>query len=111
PGGLLVIESATARRPGTRNRNCVEIWYPPDKAAANRQHLSTNITHLPSAKAIESWLQMIGFAGIERSQCHRRVTRSLAASRAAYLAERPTEGATGTYYASQGGDFAIGRAR
>ena len=28
PGGHLVLESAIARPPGTRNANCVEIWYP-----------------------------------------------------------------------------------
>jgi SAM-dependent methyltransferase len=31
PGGLLVIETATARRPQTRRENCIEVWYPYDK--------------------------------------------------------------------------------
>ena len=36
PGGFLVLETATARLPGTRDANCVEIWYPPNKARRPR---------------------------------------------------------------------------
>jgi SAM-dependent methyltransferase len=111
PGGLLVIESATARRPGTRNANCVEIWHPEDKAASDRYHLSTNITHLPSRRAIESWLDMVGFSEIERSACHRRVLRSLSATRAAYIARRPADDRSGVYYSVAKLDYPIGRAR
>lgn len=42
-----MIESATARRPATRNDSWVEIWFPPDKRAMKKLHLSPNITHLP----------------------------------------------------------------
>lgn len=111
PDGLLVIETATARRSATRNENCVEIWFPPDKPTSLKAHLSVNVTHLPSARAVESWLQMIGFSDIERSQCHRQVSRSLAADRVAFTATRRSEGEIGVYYGTRGHEFAIGRAR
>ncbi len=53
PDGLLVIETATARRSATWNENCVEIWFPPNKPAARKVHLSINVTHMPSARAVE----------------------------------------------------------
>jgi len=111
PGGLLVLETATARRPLTRNENCVEIWYPPDKAAARAQHVSINVSHLPSAKAVHSWMEMIGYSGVEKSDCHRRVTRSLAADRVAYIAQRPADNSGSVYYRHVGHEFPIGRAR
>jgi SAM-dependent methyltransferase len=111
PGGLLVMETATARRPGTRNHNCVEIWYPADKAASRAYHVSANVTHLPSIKAVESWLDMIGFAEVEKSACHRRVGRALAAMRVAYIAKRPVDSMLGNYYSHVGHDFPLGRAR
>lgn len=111
PNGLLVLETATARRPATRNENCVEIWYPSDKQAGRAYHVSTNVTHLPSAKAVHSWLQMIGFSDIVKSTCHRSVTRALAADRAAFVARRPSENKPGVYYGHAGHDFPIGRAR
>jgi SAM-dependent methyltransferase len=111
PDGVLVIETATARRAATRNDNCVEIWFPPDKAASRNKHLSVNVTHLPSARAVESWLQMIGFLDIERSDCHRRVTRSLAADRVAFTAIRKSDAESGSYYGISRNEFPIGRAR
>lgn len=111
PGGHLVIETATARRAATRNENCVEVWYPSDKTLMNRFHLAGHITHLPSRKAVESWLHMVGFRDIELSDCHRRITRALAADRAAFVARRPLEDVSGTYYSSVGLNFAIGRSR
>jgi SAM-dependent methyltransferase len=111
PGGLLAIETATARRAATRDENCVEIWYPSDKALMNRYHLAGHITHLPSRRAVESWLHMVGFRDIAPSSCHRRVTRALAADRAAFVARRPLEDVSGTYYSSVGLNFGIGRAR
>jgi SAM-dependent methyltransferase len=111
PGGLLVLETATARRPRTRNENCVEIWYPQDKLSRRGYHVSTNVTHLPSAKAVHSWMQMVGFSAIEKSGCHRAVGRALAADRVAYIAERPRGQGPGVYYGHAGHEFPIGRAR
>ena len=110
-GGLLILETATARRPRTRNENCVEIWYPPDKAAGRAYHVSANVTHLPSARAVYSWMQMIGFTDIEKSACHRAVGRALAADRVAYIARRPRNEGQGIYYGHAGHEFPIGRAR
>lgn len=111
PEGLLVLESATARRARTRNENCVEIWHPPDEAVSSGYHLSINITHLPSRRAIESWMAMIGFDEVQRSNCHRRVSRGLGATRAAYIARRPATSDTGTYYWNAGLDYRVGAAR
>jgi cyclopropane fatty-acyl-phospholipid synthase-like methyltransferase len=90
PGGVLVLESATIRRWWLRNQRCVEILYPPDPRVKKRYHLSFNITHLPSQSAVLAWLQMAGFVRVERSGCHRRVSRALAKTRVAYISERPT---------------------
>lgn len=111
PGGLLVLETATARLPGLRNKNCVEIWYPPDKPKSLSYHLSVNVTHLPSIKAVESWLAMVGFTETDLSACHRKVLWLLAATRGAWVSRRPAQGEVGTYYAHTGGDFPIGRTR
>src|SRR5262249_55441229 len=110
PDGLLVLETATARRPRTRNEHCVELWFPPDKTLFRPYHVSTNITHLPSRRAVESWLRMVGFTHIEQSSCPRRISRSLALGRAAFLARKTPTSMPATYYAQYGG-FRIGCAR
>ncbi|HZT27592.1 MAG TPA: class I SAM-dependent methyltransferase [Pseudolabrys sp.] len=111
PGGRLVLESATARRPNTRNENCIELWFPPDEMASGRYHIATNVTHLPSRRAIEAWLTMVGFTDIQQSRCHSRVTLSLGRDRAAFLARRPIEPTTQTMYYQNVGDYPVGRAR
>ena len=70
-----------------------------------------NITHLPSARAIESWLTMVGLERVVRARCHRRVSRALARARAAYLATRPLAQRPALYYALAGDDgYEIGKA-
>jgi SAM-dependent methyltransferase len=110
PDGLLVLESATARRRWLADENCIEIWYPPPEGAVKRKyHISSNVTHLPSRKAIESWLAMTGFTDIRASGAHRLQSRALARTRAAFIAERgPTPG---NYYGVGGHDFRIGKSR
>ena len=99
PGGWLVLESATARvYPGLRNVNCVEVIWPPSEELKRKYSISMNITHLPSAKAMESWLQMVGFEDVARSGCHRYVSRALHKGRAAYLARKPDTPRDGAYY-------------
>jgi len=111
PGGVLVLESATTRRRRLRGANCVELLYPPSERAKRKYHVSMNITHLPSARAIESWLAMVGFERLVRSGCHRRVSRPLALARAAYLTTRPLAPRPGLYYALAGDDgYEIGKA-
>ena len=112
PGGVLVMESATARRPGLRHENVVEIWYPADKAKMRPLHISTNVTHLPSRRAMQSWMEMVGFEDIRLSACHRAVGRGLAADRAAFIGLRPTTTAkSATYYSSVGLNYEMGLSR
>ena len=108
PGGVL--ESATTRRPRLRAANCVEVLYPPSGKVKRRYHVSVNIPHLPSARALESWLAMVGLDRIVRATCHRRVSRDLALARAAYLATRPLAPTTALYYALAGDEgYEIGK--
>jgi hypothetical protein len=79
-------------------------------AYVSANHVSMNITHLPSAKAIESWLAMVGLECIVRASCHRRVSRDLALARAAYLATRPVAPGAAFYYAlAEGEGYEIGK--
>jgi len=111
PGGVLVLESATTRRPRLRAANCVEVLYPPSEKVKRKYHVSMNITHLPSARAIESWLAMVGLERILHARCHRRVSRDLALARAAFLATRPLAPRPALYYALAGDEgYEIGKA-
>ena len=110
PDGVLVLESATTRRPRLLAANCVEVLYPPSEKVKRKYHVSMNITHLPSARAIESWLAMVGLERIVRATCHRRVSRDLALARAAYLATRPLAPGAALYYALAGDEgYDIGK--
>ncbi len=109
PGGYLALESATARRPALRDENCVEIWHGIDKSVHRKHHVSKNITHLPSAKAIRAWMEMVGFTDVAPSRCHRKVGRALALSRAAFIGRRSNE--AGVYYEHVGGNYAVGAAQ
>jgi SAM-dependent methyltransferase len=110
PGGVLALESATTRRRRLRGANCVEVLYPPSEKAKRKYHVSMNITHLPSARAVESWLTMVGLERVVRARCHRRVSRALALARAAYLATRSLAPRPALYYALGGDDgYEIGK--
>ena len=111
PGGFLVIESATARRRGLRDKACVEIWHGIEKSIMRRHHVSTNITHLPSRRAINAWLEMVGFAEVRLSSCHRKVTRRLGEDRAAFIARRPEVDRPRCYYSIAGLNYDVGKAR
>jgi len=110
-GGILVIESATARRRHLRDENCVEIWYRVPKATHSAHHVSVNVTHLPSKRALLSWLGMVGFENIRSSDCLRRVLRKLGRDRAAFIAQRPEHDVKAAYYAIAGHDYEIGKTR
>jgi tRNA (mo5U34)-methyltransferase len=110
PGGVLVLESATTRRRHLLEANCVEVLYPPSEEAKRKYHVSMNITHLPSARAIESWMAMVGFERIQPSGCHRRVSAALARARAAFFGTRSAR--RGVYYALDHEEgYEIGSAR
>jgi SAM-dependent methyltransferase len=109
--GVLVIESATARRRHLRDENCIEIWYGVPKATHSAHHVSMNVTHLPSRRAIQSWLGMVGFEDVQSSDCLRRVLRKLGRDRAAFVAKRPEHHVKAAYYSLVGLDYEIGKAR
>lgn len=111
PVGLLVLESATARRRGVCKEACVEIWHNVDKSVTRRHHISSNITHLPSRKAIQAWLEMVGFADVNLSSCHRSVTRRLGEDRTAFIAQRPEVEKVQGYYSISGLNYDIGKVR
>ena len=111
PGGVLVLESATIRRTRLRRESCVEIIYPPSERIEKKYHLSPNITHLPSARAVAAWLAMVGFERIMLSGCHRKSSRALARHRVAYFGTKPSGNPAGRYYRLGGDDgYVIGRA-
>ena len=86
----------------------MEIGFPPSEELKEKYRISLNVSHLPSAHAVRSWLQMVGFTDVRLSRCHRAVSKALARGRVAYLARRPLAGAETTYYGPQSG-FVIGK--
>lgn len=92
-GGCLVLESATFRGPKyLRNKALVQVYYP-------RTYRDTGtITHLPTAAAIKSWLCMVGFKKIYKSDCYRKYNRSIIGKRFACIAEKTGEDEAGAYY-------------
>ena len=112
PGGVLVLESATARRKRNRHENIVEIWHNVDKKSRRKFHVSENVSHLPSQKAIQSWLEMVGFVKIQPSKCHAACGMQMAASRGAFLATRPLhESSSNSYYKVKNLDYKIGKSK
>jgi SAM-dependent methyltransferase len=111
PGGALVLESATARRKTNRHENVVEIWHNVDKKTRRKFHVSENVSHLPSQKAIQSWLEMVGFVKIQPSKCHAACGKQMAATRGAFLATKPlVESNMRSYYKIKNLDYRIGKA-
>ena len=110
PGGVLVLESATARRKRNRHENIVEIWHNVDKKTRREFHVSENVSHLPSQKAIRSWLEMVGFVKIQPSKCHAACGKQMSATRGAFLATRPlVESNMRSYYKIKNLDYKIKR--
>lgn len=79
-GGRVVIESATTRGRRLRGRNVVEVHWP----RAYRR-VST-ITHLPSRRAIATWMEMVGFVDVRVLDVY---SHRLAAHRAVLTGVRP----------------------
>jgi 2-polyprenyl-3-methyl-5-hydroxy-6-metoxy-1,4-benzoquinol methylase len=57
-GGMVVVESATTRSRLLAGRNLVELHWPETYRGV------PTITHLPTRRAIASWLEMVGFADV-----------------------------------------------
>jgi SAM-dependent methyltransferase len=92
-GGYLVLESATARsNPAIRNGCFVEIYYP-------KTYRDTGtITHLPTAAAINAWLNMVGFSEIyDAEACYAKEDRRLIGQRHACIARKSETEAAGAY--------------
>lgn len=103
-GGILVLESATIRNYFYRNKNLVQIWYP------DTYRNTTTMSHLPSKKAIKSWLQMVGFEKIYDSKCYDKENYNVRDLRYACIAEKQSSDKVETYYKKQieDSDYFIG---
>jgi SAM-dependent methyltransferase len=77
--GRVVIESATTRNAALADLNVVELHWP-----RTYRELPT-ITHLPSRRAIQSWMEMVGFTEVELRSVY---SRELASQRAVITARR-----------------------
>jgi len=93
--GTLVLESTTIKNIFLRNLNLVQIWYP------NSFRDTTTITHLPSRKAIKSWLKMVGFNKILDSNCFNHENFNLKNIRYACIAEKNENSLPEKYYTKQ----------
>ncbi len=67
--GLVVVESATTRNRILAGRNVVELHWPETYRSV------PTITHLPSRRAIASWLEMVGFADVRIREVYSRSLR------------------------------------
>ena len=94
-GGVLVFESATTRKRKFINENVVEIHYP------QTYRDTTTVSHLPSKKAIISWLQMAGFKEIHNSKCYEKENYNIKDIRFACIARKNIEDKPDSYYAKQ----------
>lgn len=106
-GGILVLESATTRKRQLLNKNAVEILYPTTYRG------TTTITHLPSSKAIISWLRMVGFQNIVNSNCYKYENYNAIKKRFACIAEKQESDKQDVYYKKQIEDspYIIGKSK
>jgi len=95
PEGVLVLESATTRNLLLKNKNVVEIWFP------ETYRDTTTITHLPSKKAIISWLKMVGFKNIFISKAYNPEDYNVKDSRIACIAQKLDSDKPSVYYEKQ----------
>jgi tRNA (mo5U34)-methyltransferase len=68
-GGIVVVESATTRSRILAGRNVVELHWPETYRGV------PTITHLPTRRAIASWLEMVGFADVRVRDVYSRGLR------------------------------------
>jgi len=103
-GGRLVLETATTRNEALVDLNVVEIHWP------QTYRDTGTVTHLPSLRAVRSWLDMVGFADIARHEVYQSEVDRF---RALFTASRGQDAREGRYYAHPGNGpgYAIGAAR
>ncbi len=104
--GVLVLESSTIRNIILRKLNIVQIWHP------NSFRNTSTITHLPSKKAIKSWLSMVGFNKIHDSNCFKYENFNIKDTRYACIAEKNIDSHPGKYYTKQSSksNYLLGKA-
>jgi 2-polyprenyl-3-methyl-5-hydroxy-6-metoxy-1,4-benzoquinol methylase len=68
-GGIVVIESSTTRNRLLAGRNVVELHWPDTYRGV------PTITHLPTRRAIASWLEMVGFTDVRVRDVYSRGLR------------------------------------
>jgi 2-polyprenyl-3-methyl-5-hydroxy-6-metoxy-1,4-benzoquinol methylase len=68
-GGIVVVESATTRNRVLAGRNALELHWPETYRGV------PTITHLPTRRAIASWLEMVGFADVRIRDVYSRGLR------------------------------------
>ncbi len=93
--GSLVLESATTRKRSLVNKNIVEIYFP------KTYRDTSTVTHLPSKKAINSWLQMVGFNNIFISNCYDFENLNIKKFRHAVIAIKKNDDRPSVYYSNQ----------
>ena len=85
----MIIESATSRKVGLDNKiGVVEVWNDIDNKTKKKYHISKNISHLPNKKAVNIWLELVGFKDIKLSKCYQN-NPLLYLNRVAFLAKKP----------------------
>lgn len=102
--GVLVLESATTRNIFLKRRNVVEVFFPETYRG------TTTITHLPSKKAIISWLKMVGFQNIFISKSYNVEDYNVKDSRFASISQKLNSDNPSVYYEKQieDSDYYIG---
>jgi len=68
-GGIVVVESSTTRNRLLAGRNVVELHWPDTYRGV------PTITHLPTRRAIASWLEMVGFTDVRIRDVYSRGLR------------------------------------
>jgi len=94
-GGVVVLESATTRNKKLINENVVEIHYPETYRG------TTTVSHLPSKKAILSWLEMVGFKEIFVSKSYEKENYNVKDIRFSCIAKKTKEDVPNSYYEKQ----------
>jgi hypothetical protein len=96
-GGYFVLESATLRLTKSLRNGCyVEIHYP------QTYRDTGTITHLPTANAINAWLQMVGFQEIYESSCFKKENKDLIGQRYACICKKTGDDNANVYYGKSG---------
>ena len=101
--GRVVVESSTTRHRVLKHINAVELHWP-----KTFRDVPT-ITHMPSKKAIKSWMEMVGY---ERVQFENAYSRDTNRQRAVLSGHKTTESAPYMSYGFTGDnpDYAVGDA-